>query len=652
MKQVVLLTCLLYNCLLFSQSNFNSESYQVTLGDIETNTFENDTTASALVIYEGGNSYVDKSDFDLRTEVKHKIKILRKEGFNKATVTIHLYNNKGSSEGVKHIIATTFNKEGNKIIKTNLEKENIFTDVYDENHTLVKFTLPNIKEGSVITYSYTLFSRFMFNYKGWNFQDDIPKLYSEYKTSIPANWLYNIKRIGYKQLDINTSELKKNCLEGPGNSSADCSINHYAMKDIPAFIDEEYMTTKSNYLSRIEYELKTFQGFDGVKHDYTKTWKSVDHELKTDPSIGKQIGKSVKLDDFFDKDLLIKKEPLEKAEAIYSYIQENYTWNDTYAIFKDVSIKDLLKDKSGNVSSINILLHNLLEESGIEVKPILLSTRNNGFATKLFPVISEFNYLIVQAKINENTYLLDATDKYLSFGEIPFSCLNGEGRILDFKNGSEWVDITPENISTVQYKVELNLDENDHISGNAKARRTGYHALNAKKTYYPNSETYINKLQDNYPTIEISNHNVLSENKTSPEFIEFYDVEYENNLTGGNIYLNPFLIKFFNENPFKLQQRTYPTDFGYKDTYLYVFKLNFGEAYSILEKTKDVVLGLPNNTGQLTFSSSIIGNTINILFKISFKEAIYGPEYYPYLKEFMNKIVEIQTNSLILLKKK
>ncbi|MDO7172771.1 DUF3857 domain-containing protein [Mariniflexile sp. AS56] len=652
MKKIYFILIILSNASLFSQSSFNSESFRVTLGDLETNSFEKDSTATALVIYEEGNSYVDPSDYDLRTEVKHKIKILKKEGFNKATISIHLYNNKNTSERVKNIIATTYNKEGNEVIQTKLEKENIFTEVYDENHTLAKFTLPNIKEGSVITYSYTLFSHFMFNYKGWDFQDDIPKLYSEYRTSIPGNWLYNIKRVGYRPLDISTSDLKKNCLDGPRDSSADCSINRYAMKDIPAFIEEDNMTAKSNYLARVEYELKTFQGFDGVKNDYTKTWESVDDELRTDPNIGKQLGKSIKPEDFFDTAILNEKDLLKKAKAMYTFVQENYTWNDKYSLFKDASIKDLIKDRSGNVSSINMLLHNLLEESGIEVSPILLSTRNNGFATKLFPVISEFNYLIVQAKINDKTYLLDATDKYLSFGDIPFQCLNGYGRILDFKNGSNWVDIEPEKLSSTQYKVELNIGAEANMTGNVYAKNTGYHALNSRKAYYPNKNSYINNIHDENPNLEISNHEVISEGQTSSDFIETYDVEYEDNVVGDNIYLNPFIIKFFNENPFKLQERTYPIDFGYKDSYYFAFKLNFSNNYTLQEKPKDVNLVLPNKKGQIILSSNMIANSLVLTFKVDFKEAVYEPEYYPYLKEFMNKIVDIQTNSLILIKKK
>lgn len=654
MKKITFTLLLLSNVFLFSQSSFNSESYRVSLGDIETNTFEKDSTARALVIYEQGNSYVDQGDYNLKTEFYHKIKILKREGFDKANVTILLYKTDNNRyEKVDDIIASTYNLVNGEVITSKLDKNNIYREKYDDNYTLVKFTLPNIKEGSVIMYSYKLSSPFMFKYKGWNFQDDIPKLYSDYKTSIPANWHYNVKLVGYKPLDINTSGVKRNCLEGGRGSSSDCSIYHYAMKDIPAFIEEEYMTHKSNYLARIEYELKTFQGFDGTVSDYTKTWKTVDKELKSEPSIGRQLSKSINEEDFLSSEIINEPNTQKRAEAIFKHVQENYTWNEEYDIFKDNAVKDLTKDKSSNVATINILLHNLLEACKIDVKPVLLSTRNNGFPTKIFPVISDFNYLIVQATIEGKTYLLDATDNYLSFGELPIRCLNSYGRLLDFKNGSEWIDIKPENLSTIQYNIHLKMDaENEEIAGSVEAKKTGYHALSARKSYYSNTESYVKDLQDKFPNGEISNHEVTSKNRTSFDFHETYQMAYNFEEAGGNIYLNPFYIKFFKDNPFKLQERTYPIDFGYEDTYLYMFNIDFGENYTVLEKPKDAILALPNKKGQIIFSTKLIKNSISILLKVEFKEAIYDPGYYPYLKEFMSKIIDIQNNSLILLKKK
>lgn len=655
MKQVYFAFFSFITLLNFSQENYNSESYKVTLGDIEAQTFVKDSTANALVIYEEGNSYFDRFDYKLKTEVKHKIKILNQKGFNNANVTLYLYNNdsKTEVEKVEDILAVTYNKIDGQVVKTKLLPEHIFKEKFDKNRTLVKFTLPNIKEGSVVTYSYKLISPFMFKYKGWYFQGEIPKLYSEYKTSIPGFWLYHGKIVGRQKFAIDTTVVKKNCLTTSRGASADCANSTYAMKDIPAFIEEDYMTTKRNYLSRIEYELKTYRAPDGTIKHYTKSWKDVDKEFKTDKEVGKQLRKKIELEELLNTDIINETDPLKKAQDIYEQVQNNYTWNGEYDMYKNVSIKDIIKNKSGNVLSVNILLHNILKEAGIDVKPILLSTRGNGFPTTIYPVYTDFNYLIVQAIINNKMYLLDATDDYLSFGEIPLRCLNGMGRLMNFKEGSEWLDLEPGNSTNMFYQANINIDDNGIISGNIKSKRTGYQALRQKKAYFPNPDAFIEKLENNYPHIEIYDYEVTNEDITSPEFKESYNIEYTYDEAGkGNVYLNPFFVKFFNENPFKLQERTYPIDFGYKDNYFYAFKFNFGDNYSIVEKPKDAFITLPNDTGKILFSSKVLGNSINIILKINLTEPIYPSEYYPYLKEFMSKIIDIQNNSLILLKKK
>lgn len=637
--------------LICAQQSYDTSKFRVTLSDLEMTTYEKDSTANALVLYDYGSSYVDVNDYDLITIEKHKIKILNKDGFEHATVVIYLQNNERHYEDVKNIIAVTYNLEDGRVISTKLDEKDIYKEKYNDNFTLVKFTLPNIKEGSVITYSFTRDSPFMFNYKGWNFQSEIPKSYSEYRASIPANWEYNIKLVGGQKLSVNQSEVEKNCLSGGNGGSSNCFNSQYVMEYIPAFIEEDYMTSELNYRARIEYELKTFTGFDGLINDYTKTWKTVDKDLKTDGDIGKQLNKSIKPEDYLSIDIINLKDKLKKAKAIYNYVQETYTWDGNYKLFSEGSVKDILKEKSGNVSSINILLHNLLKASNIDVKPVLLSTRENGFATKIYPVLSDFNYLMVQAKINDETYLLDATDNYLNFGEIPFRCLNGYGRKLDFKKGSEWIDIKPQKPSSVQYQVNLTLNENDIITGEIYSKRTGYHALNTKKAYYPNPDSYVTKLEDRNPNFVISNFDVTTEGIKSEDFREHYKIEYRSDDTGNNIYLNPFFVKFFTENPFKLQERTYPIDFGYKDSYLYLLTLIFSDNYTILEKPENANIALPNNAGLIQFSSEILENKLNILLKISFESHVYPPEYYPYLKEFMSKIVNIQTNSLVLIKK-
>ncbi|GGG43081.1 DUF3857 domain-containing protein [Bizionia arctica] len=647
MKTFYLTYFLIASFCIQAQSNFNSKDYSVTLDDIQTNVFDQDSTANAIVLYEYGKSYIDDQTFNLVSEVKRKIKILNSNGFDKATISIVLHQDGSKKEIIKNIMATTYNLNGTSVIHTKLRDSDIYKEQYNTKNTITKFTLPNVKEGSVITYSYTTESPYIYNYQGWEFQDDIPKLYSEYNTSIPANYEYHIKLVGFLKLKVNESAIESTCITVRGGGYADCTVSKYVMEDVPAFIEEDYMTTKDNYLSKLGYELNTVKLFDGRIDKISKTWKDVDKELKSDSRFGRQLSVNVSNESVFPET-----DPLKRAESIYAYVQNKFTWNEKYNIFGDISIKDLMKTKSGNVSEINILLHNLLEENNIEVLPVLLSTRANGFTTKLFPVISEFNYLIVQATINNQTYLLDATDPYMSFGELPFRCLNGDGRLLDFKNGSTWIEISPKKTSTIQYKVDLKLEENDLLVGKVNVNATGYHAYPLKKSYYSNQSEYLKQYQEKYNLITFSDHKVTSKDKTSFDYQEEFTIEYPTENINENLYINPFLFKLMSENPFKLKDRTYPIDFGYKDAYLYTLKIDLNNNYEILEIPEEVNMSLPNNKGLLIFSTKIIDNDLVLYFKFTFNEPIYNPEYYESLKVFMSTIVDAQKNSLIVLKHK
>lgn len=511
--------------------------------------------------------------------------------------------------------------------------------------------MPNVKEGSVITYTYTIESSFIYKYYGWEFQEDIPKLYSEYNTSIPAVYDYYIKLVGPLELDHKSMNLKKHCLDGGNGAYADCTISKYTMKNIPAFVEEGYMTSKRNYLSRIEYELNTVNRFDGTIDKIAKQWKDADKELKTSPTIGKQLNKKSHLNGLLTD--LPATNTLEKAKKIYHFIQDRFTWNKKIALFKNVDVKELEKNKSGNAAEINILLHNVLEENGFNVKPVLLSTRSNGLPTKLFPVISEFNYLLVKLDLGGKTYFLDATNKYLSFGQIPFRCLNEYGRLLDFKDGSYWVDIGKGITSLQQHQLELHLTEDNTFEGTLNSRFTGYPALVKKKSYFDSSpEKYIETIDENLVNLEVNSHQVNS-TKRDNVFNETFDITFsEDNIIEDKIYLNPFIIKFFDENPFKLQERTYDIDFGYKRAYVYTFIINLGDTYTIQEAPKSLSLRLPNKSGTFLLTSQVKdGNSLELIFKLNFKKTQYGPGYYNVLKKMMNKVVNTQLNSIVVLKK-
>ncbi|MEH6536248.1 MAG: DUF3857 domain-containing protein [Psychroserpens sp.] len=635
-----------------SQSNFNSESFSVTKDDLELNIYAKDSTANALVIREIGSTHLNSRTYNLETEVEKKIKIFNKNGFDHAEVFITLFKeSKRKKESVESIKATVYNLENGTIEKTKLKKISVFEEAVSDNLISVKIVFPKVKEGSVIVYSYTKVSPFFYKYKGWNFQDDIPKLYSEYNASIPAILEYHAKLVGDLKFTTKELSIKKYCFRASG-SDGNCNVSKYVIKDISAFIEEDFMTTKDNYLARIEYELKTIRGYNGRTKHLTKTWKNVDRKILTETSLGNEFIRVNQFENLLSKKITSETNNLEKAKMILRYVQENYIWNGNDLILNGVSTKNLVEKKTGNVGDINMLLHHLLGNNDIPVKPIILSTRDNGFATVLYPVISDFNYLIIKAEIDGKTYLLDATDEYLSFGEIPFRCLNHYGRVLDFVNGSDWYEIGINEASLVEYSYILNIDTDQNMTGNVDFNASRYHALSLKEDYFEKEEQFIEDFKNEYDDIEISNFKVTTTDKASTKFLINFDVNKTTEAIGNSIYVNPILFQFFKKNPFKLQERTYPIDFGFKDTYIYKIKIKIDKSYNIIEIPETVNLILPNKDASLMFTAQKKNNQVSLYFKLSFKKPLYESLYYEALKKIMSTVVDLQNNSLIVLEKK
>lgn len=634
----------------FGQDNFNANGMNVTLGDLQTNSFEKDSTANAVILYEYGKSYIDKESFRLTTEIKVKVKILTKDGLNRADIEIPLYID-GNKEELKDLRGTTYNLENGKVVNTELAPSQIFTERYSDKFNIVKFLLPNVKEGSVFTYSYRRISPYIGKYYPWYFQSDLPKLHSEYNTSIPGNYDYHIKLVGNLKLDIQTQDIQNHCLDGGRGAYAHCAISRYIMRNVPAIIQEDYTTSLDNYRSRIEYELKTMRDFTGGVKNYAKTWETADKEFRSVSYLGGQLKSSSSYKKMLPESIISTSDPLTRANLIFKYVQDNYRWNEVNRDYKE-SVSNLIQVKTGTATAINMLLHNLLVSNDLDAKLMLISTRANGFPTKIHPVITDFNYGIVTLQINEDSYLLDATDPFLDFGELPFNCLNQYGRVLDLKSGSYWMDIEAKKTSTLRMQAELAFNEENNLVGVLKTTSSGYHALPRKKSYFANQTQYVDNLDNKLSNISFSNHKVINPDKSSIEFNEEVDVAWDIEILGNRIYLNPMLFKFYQGNPFKLQERSYPIDFGYKQATLLTIKINLNNRFEVKELPKDVTYNLPNNKGMVLFKVGHQDDELNIYLRFNLNDSLFESGYYEDLKTFFGEIITITNNSFVLLEKK
>lgn len=616
--------------------------------------YEKDPDANAVVLYERGDNYfkVIYGQIRLIKEYHGKIKIFNEKAFDQGTIKIQLYHNDKSAEKLTKLKAVTHN-DGKQF---NVLPSEIFTTDLTEKWREKKFTFPKLQPGSIIEYSYTIETPFTFNLTGWNFQTSIPVIYSEFNAKIPGNWTYNRSLTGALKLDINDASIKKYCFQLEGvRDPADCEVLKYAMKDVPAFkAEEDYMLSSSNYISRIEFELSQYRRLDGTTDKYTKTWKDVDSEFRSDKNIGRQLSKNNFFENNVDDKLLTDSDPLTRAKNIFKFIQNHYTWNEDYGIYGKARVKNAFENKKGNVLEINMSLINLLNAANIKTNLMLLATRNRSLPKKIHPVMSDFNYGIAKATIDGKEYLLDATDKYNPFGMLPFRALNGYGRVMDFKNDSYWFDIKPEinNKYQVRAHIKFNVEEGNAI-GILDVTNFGYEAVSSRKSLDNYDEDdYLEEVENSVEgDMTIISHKVKTEWNTDKKVAERFEFELDNVLKGDMVYFNPFLVRFFKKNPFLLEERNYPVDFGFRRNYKYQITIELPEGYKVHELPKEQAVQLGDKVVFLKFLHKENPKQLAITFDLAINNSHINSENYEALKSIFKHVTDIQNNSLIVLKK-
>lgn len=652
MRKKVFLTVF---CISFSLLSQEKTSFgQLTKEEINFVTYEKDTMASAIYLYEKGENFFEiRNDYiRLITKYHAKIKILRKEGFEHSTISIPYYHNSNATEKVEKIQAITHN--GNQ--KRFLAKDKVFKVDESEGWSTKRFTFPDVRVGSVLEYSYEVESPFFYNLTGWQFQASIPKVYTEYNAKIPGNWAYNRTLSGELPLDINDAKIKKDCFEVPSfKGSADCEVLKYAMNNVPAFKDDEaFMLSGNNYRSNLKFELSQYHSFKGGTTNYTKTWKAVDKEFKTDRDIGRQLKKK----NFFEKNipdsLFTVAEPLERAKNIFKFVQNHFSWNKKYGLWKNNRVKKAFEEKRGNVAEINITLINLLNSVGLKTDLMLLSTRNHGLPKRNHPVISDFNYIIAKTTINGKEYLLDATDKIMPFGVLPFRCLNYYGRVMDFEKESYWHVIAPVKDNRHSIRGEVNFDMKEKIAhGKLVDVSIGYESVNQKKKLLAlNQEEYLEDIEKQFgPDFYIEDHNVNEKLLNEDKLLQQFQFEIEDIFGDSEIYFNPFLRKFFDSNPFKAEERNYPIDFGYPRQYGYFLSIAVPEGYHVKNLPEKVALKLPEDSAVLVFDCKHENGRVNVFFQFSINGIQFTSEAYDFVKTMFMKVVDVQKQSLVVFKK-
>ncbi|CAN5458150.1 hypothetical protein BH09BAC3_BH09BAC3_15410 [soil metagenome] len=651
--RLFLITLLLISSTILNAQDAGFAFGKPSVADLTMKVYPADTSARAVILDEFGETYFENGDgFDMIHEFHVKIKILKDEGKDKGNFEIGLYKNKDAAVKLLSWEASTFNVDGGFIKESKVDKKGFFLEKYSDNYEIAKFTFPNVRVGSVIEIKYKIESPFIRNLYQWTFQDDIPKVRSEYWVHIPGVYVYNIALNGYLKLTKDVSEIARDCFFVSTNFRADCAFNKYAMEKIPAFSEEEYMTARQNYISSIEFELVEQTTPQGNIKRYTSTWKDVDNELRSSDRFGKQIKKASGIKDENLKALIGgETDPLKKATIIYNYLNKYFVWNAEKR-YGSNDVKKAYEARKGSSGDINLALVGALQGYDIDADPVMLSTRDNGLVTELYPVVTDFNYVIARVKIGQAIYFLDATDAFLPFGSLPLRCVNGKGRLIS-KTESDWVVLRAGEKQKRTVTYDLKLTREGNFKGRVAIQSTGYYARDARKELQNQGDinSYLKYLEKG-TSATYTNYTVENRDDLTKPLVEKFEIERPGfeDVQAPILYFNPFFSRY-SINPLKSKERLYPVDMGIADEQTMTLILELPESVEVDERPKDTALQLPQNGGRFLLSSSTVGNKITLTNVISFNKSVYTSVEYHSLREFFERIVQVQQGQFVFKKK-
>lgn len=631
--------------------------------------------ANAAILYKKQDirfTYIQGMGFRQENEIYERIKIYNKEGFDYATKLIKLYtNSEGSSTNDEEIIglkAYTYTLVNGKIQEDKLKKEGIFEEETNKYWITKKFTMPNIQEGCIIEFEYTIQSQ-QIGIDDIAFQQFIPTNKFDFKLKTPEYFQYKTlmnPRATYIATVNTTSENDSFSF----NSKSDVGTVYVRktefsttkidyrsdvlqadLTNVPPLRNEEFVDNLSNYQAKLIMELNIIKYPNEPSKYLSTSWEKVTKIIYDDKDFGSQLNKKGYYDD--DVDVLLKgvTNQTEKAVLIFNHVKSKVKWNGYHGYACESGVSKSYKDGTGNSGDINLMLISMLRYAGLDANPILVSTKNNGIP--LLPTRSGFNYVICGLVVDNTAMLLDATQKNTTANILPLKSLNWMGRLIRNDESSDWVDLTP----TVPSKetVTLNVKLSSDLSAIGKVRNlyTDYQAFNMRDTYQNfSNDQMIARLEKNKGEITVSNLEIENMHNVTQPIMETYEYSIQNAAEeiGGKLYISPLFFLSPKENPFKEEKREYPIDFIYPISDKYMVNIMLPEGYVVDTMPQNTKIEFNETEGSFTYLARENGSMLQLTISIDLNKALILAADYEQFKQFYQFMIEKQTEKIVLKK--
>ena len=348
-------------------------------------------------------------------------------------------------ESIEDIKATAYNMDGSKTTKTKLKAADVVQEQVDGENWQARFTVPDVRQGTVIEYEYTRHSELFYRLHDWQAQQEIPVAFARLTVTIPRHLMFNFEQHGSQQLVAKQEsssmiyKLVSDPLAAPTNVMAYRYIftgqNLKGIADTPDICVQDERTG-------VTAELSSFGLRSTAPANYADTWEHVDQVLMADDNLGKMIENHSPLREQLQAENIqsIANEQ-ERAAAVCRLVFSRVKWNGKYAMWAR-DTHETVQQGEGNSADVNMLLMQTLRDAGLKVNPVVMRQRNLGALPVNFPTISKLtNYVVGIKTRNAGTIYVDASSPEGKLNTLPDQLQVERAHPIGFPSNAPWVSL-------------------------------------------------------------------------------------------------------------------------------------------------------------------------------------------------------------------
>ncbi len=631
-----------------SKGEVNYQLGKISPADFETNDSIISPDDAAFIMIDFGQCEVHinyESKFEVKFETYIRMKILKSDALDEANQIVYLRSGTNSQK-ITALKAIVHNLENGEVVSTKLRSREWSIEPYDENVNMVRFTLPNVKVGSIIEIEKVVRSPLSYRLPSWTFENDYPTRYSQFKLYYPEMMGYKMMGSGY--LPHTKYERGSELFKETGSSNSIWTYKRSSFniiyENVPAFKSENLMDAAENYRTRFKAELGFIAWPQKEVEYFYKDW---DHSTKQflEDEITKNFlnPKSKKAQNFgIDPD---KYGTLEGAKELFALIRDNMVLNGEHNyLYPDYTPAELYEKGLGSRNAINWMLIYALRSNGFKAHPVLLTGRNEERPVTLFPIFTQFSNVITALEMDSTYFLLDPSNKVMAFNQLPTMYHNGRGLVANPESVT-WVDLNSGFPTISRTLISLESMTDQTFSGQFRLVLQGRYAESFRRTHWDDSDIDASDLD--LPKSWIVHSIDLKNLKERDLPIELScKISIPAEVIGSSVYLPTILYHDLSENPLTAENRKYPVNYPspWKQEYICQIKLSENTGFSSLPESKQYAL--PENAGFFSINAAESFNTLTVRSVVDIRKPHFEPNECAPLREFYDLISHSHTSLL------